>query len=54
MCNCIPIGRVKNNRTEAISEKTMAGNFPKMVRDQAKDSKHTYTTYTHIYLHILE
>ena len=54
MCNWIPIGRVKKHRIEAVSEKTTAGNFPKMVRHQAKDSKHTYTTYTHIYLCISE
>ena len=37
MCDWIPIGKVKKNRKKAVSEKTMAGNFPKIVRHQATD-----------------
>lgn len=45
---------MKNNRKKAVSEKTMAGKFPKIVRHQATDLKHTHTIYTHMYLYILE
>ena len=54
MCDWIPVGKVKKNRKKAVSEKTMAGNFPKIVRHQATDLKHTHTVYTHMYLYILE
>lgn len=37
--------RVGKNGTEAVSEKTMAGQFPKMGH-KATDSKHTYTICT--------
>ena len=50
MCNWIPTGRVKKNETKAVSEKTMAGKFPKMVRQQV--TKAHIPTYIHIYLHI--
>lgn len=36
-----PTARVNKNGTEAASEKTMPGNFSKILRHQATNSKHT-------------